>query len=184
VKVKPVFKRGFMTAIDNTPINRNYLSPLNFKFTIKKAPHVNFFIQRVKIPDMTLPAPNYPNPMVNIPLIGDHITYGDFEVTFKVDEDLKDYLEIHNWIKALGKPIDFTERRAIRQVEEFTGEGERSDLSLIVLTSNKAANYEAVFTDAYPYYISQLDFNTTDKDVIYIQATARFKYVYFEINRI
>ena len=53
-----------MTAIDNTPSNKNFLSPLNFKFTIKKAPHVNFFIQKVNIPDLGLKPVVTSNPMV------------------------------------------------------------------------------------------------------------------------
>jgi hypothetical protein len=39
-----------MSSIDNTPENKNFLSPLNFRFQIKKAPHVNFFVQSVNIP--------------------------------------------------------------------------------------------------------------------------------------
>ena len=47
-----------MSAIlDQTPSNRNFLSPLNFKFTIKKAPHVNFFIQKVNVPQIILKPP-------------------------------------------------------------------------------------------------------------------------------
>ena len=56
-----------MTAVDNTPSNKNFLSPLNFKFAIKRSPHVNFFIQKVNIPDIKLNPTVYPNPMVNIP---------------------------------------------------------------------------------------------------------------------
>ena len=71
-----------MSAIDNTPSNKNFLSPLNFKFQIKKAPHVNFFIQKVNIPDVKLISPEYPNPFVNAPIPGEHLTYGILEITF------------------------------------------------------------------------------------------------------
>ena len=97
-----------MTAIDNTPSNKNFLSPLNFKFQIKKAPHVNFFIQKVNIPSISIetnPSPN--NPFVKTPIPGEHISYSDLSISFKVDEDLTNYMELHNWIKALGKPQNF-----------------------------------------------------------------------------
>lgn len=173
-----------MTAIDNTPANKNFLSPLNFKFTIKKAPHVNFFIQKVGVPEMVLPAPVATNPMVNIPYPGDHIKYGDLSFTFKVDEDLQNYLEIHNWIKALGKPIDFEGRRAIEREPSWTGDGIYSDISVMVLSSTKMSNYEVVYTDAFPVSLSGLEFNTTDSDVNYIEASATFKYTYYEIFKI
>ena len=170
-----------MSAIDNTPENKNFLSPLNFKFTIKKAPHINFFVQKVNIPDIYLKPPNFPNPMVNVPLIGDHLYYGNLDITFKVDEDLQNYLEIHNWIKALGKPVDFEARRQIREKPTYTGDGETSDISLMVLSSTKMANYEIVFVDAHPIELSSIKFNTVDTDVNYIEAIASFKYTYYDI---
>ena len=173
-----------MTAIDNTPSNKNFLSPLNFKFTIKKAPHVNFFIQKVNIPDLNLKPVITPNPMVNIPQIGDHLDYGLLNITFKLDEDLQNYLEIHNWIKALGKPINFDARKAIREKRSYTGEGETSDISLMVLSSTKMANYEITFTDAHPISLTGVLFNTTDTDVNYVEASATFKYTYYDINNV
>jgi hypothetical protein len=173
-----------MSAIDNTPENKNFLSPLNFKFFIKRSPHVNFFIQKVNIPDITLKPATYPNPLVNIPIPGEHLDYGILNITFKVDEDLQNYLEIHNWIRALGKPTDYEEHKAISEKAIITGEGIYSDISLMILSSTKMANYEVIFTDAHPVNISGLTFNTTDSDVNYIEASASFKYVYYDINNI
>ncbi len=173
-----------MSAVDNTPENKNFLSPLNFKFQIKKCPHINFFVQKVGIPQIALPSPTFNNPMVKVPLIGDHMNYGDFTVTFKVDEDLENYLEIHNWIKALGKPADFEARKAIREKDSYTGDGEVSDLSLMVLSSTYAPNYEVVMIDAFPVALSGLEFNTVDTDIVYLNSTATFKYTYYDINKI
>lgn len=173
-----------MSATDNTPENKNFLSPLNFKFQVKKCPHVNFFIQKVSIPTIELPPPKFVNPMVNIPLPGDHMTYSDFSITFKVDEDLENYLEIHKWIKALGKPSTFQERKEIREKKQYTGDGEKSDLSLMILSSTYAPNYEVVLIDAFPVSLSGINFNTVDDDVTYLNATAVFKYTYYDINKV
>jgi hypothetical protein len=173
-----------MSALENTPTNPNFLSPLNFKFSIKRAPHINFFIQRVNIPSITLPTYESPNPFVKIPEPGEHLEYGDLEITFRVDENLQNYLEIHNWIRALGKPKDFAEYRAIAKNPNYTGDGIRSDLTLLVLSSAKNPNYEFVFTEAYPYELSTLNFDTTKSDVEYIEASATFKYILFEIRDI
>ena len=122
--------------------------------------------------------------MVNIPLIGDHLDYGLLNITFKVDEDLQNYLELHNWMKALGKPKDFVERKAIREKPSYTGDGETSDISLMVLSSTKMANYEIIFADAHPISLTGANFNTTDDDVNYIEASASFKYTYYDINNV
>lgn len=173
-----------MSAIDATPTNRNFLSPLNFKFSLKRAPHVNFFIQKVNIPTINLPSVNFPNPMVNIPLSGEHLSYGDLEISFKVDEDLKNYMEIHNWIKALGKPVTFDGYKSLSEKKIYSGEGLTSDITLIVLSSTKSANYEINFIDAHPVLLSGITFNTVDEDVNYIEASATFKYTYYDIVKI
>lgn len=173
-----------MSAVDNTPANKNFLSPLNFKFQIKKAPHVNFFIQQVNIPSILLQSPEKGNPFVNIPFPGEHLKFGELKIVFKVDEDLKNYLEIHNWIRALGKPENFEQYKTIQDQPIASGEGIRSDISLMVLSSSKMANYEVVFVDAFPVTLSDLNFTTVDSDVNYITATASFRYVYYTITNI
>ena len=173
-----------MTAIDNTPTNRNFLSPLNFRFQIKKSPHINFFLQKVNIPDIALKQVDTSNPFVTTPYPGEHINYGMLNIEFKVDESLKDYLEIHNWIVALGKPENFNQYKEIQDKPSYTGDGIYSDISVIVLTSSKMANYEITFADAFPISLSQLRFDTTDESVNYITASAQFKYTYYNIGKI
>jgi hypothetical protein len=173
-----------MTAIDQTPSNRNFLSPLNFKFQIKKAPHVNFFIQKVNVPEMLLSPPNFPTPFSNVPIPGEHIKYGELQISFKVDEDLQNYLEIHNWIKALGKPENYDQYKEIQDKKSWTGDGIYSDISVMILSSTHAANYEIVYIDAHPFSLSGLNFNTVDSDVKYIEASASFRYNYYDISKI
>lgn len=173
-----------MSAVDNTPLNKNFLSPLGFKFQIKKAPHVNFFIQKVNIPSLLLVSPEKGNPFVNIPYPGEHLRFGELKIEFKVDEDLKNYLEIHNWMRALGKPENFEQYKQIQDQPIASGDGIYSDISLMVLSSSKMANYEIVFVDAYPIIISDLNFNSVDTDVNYIAASASFKYTYYTITNI
>jgi len=170
-----------MSAIDNTPSNKNFLSPLNFKFQIKKAPHVNFFIQKVNIPSIALPNVETPNPFVNLPYPGEHIKYGNLDISFKVDEDLQNYLEIHNWLVSLGKPENFDQYKTIQNVNPTSGDGIYSDIALYVLSSTKIANYEITFIDAFPVSLSDISFNSVDNDVNFIQASASFKYSYYNI---
>lgn len=173
-----------MSAIDNTPSNRNFLSPLNFKFQIKKAPHVNFFIQKVNIPSIGIPSPQPNNPFVKTPIPGEHVNFGDLAITFKVDEELKNYLEIYNWLIALGKPENFEQFKAIQDQPITSGDGIYSDISLMVLSSTKMPNYEITFVDAFPIDLSQIVFNTVDSTVNYVEASSTFKYSYYTIKNI
>lgn len=173
-----------MSAIDNTPKNTNFLSPLNFRFNIKKAPHVNFFIQEVNIPDISIRPAMAPNPFVTIPNSGEHIAYSELSIKFKVDEDLTNYLEIHNWIKGLGKPDNFNQYKELQDKPSYTGDGIISDISVIILSNNKNPNFEVIYKDAFPVSISELKFNTTEGTINYLTASANFRYVSYEINKI
>jgi hypothetical protein len=173
-----------MSAVNNTPQNKNFLSPLNFKFSIKRAPNLNFFIQKANIPSIRIPSFEIPTIFNPIPTPYTHMEYGDFDITFKVDEDFQNYLEIHNWIRALGFPEQFEERTAISKNPDYSGEGLYSDLSLIILNSAKKPNYEFTFRSAFPTDLSSVEFDTSDDDVDYVTASASFKYMLFDIVKI
>jgi hypothetical protein len=163
--------------------NKNFLSPLNFKFQLKRAPHVNFFIQTIVIPGISLPSVDTPNPFVKLPYAGDHLSYDELSFSFKVDEDLQNYLEIHNWLRYEGK-LYFEEYKELAAAPRYTGEGLKSDISVSLLTSNRQANYEVVFKDAFPISLSSITLSTTTPDINYIEASASFRYLYFDISKI
>ena len=35
---------------------------------------------------------------------GDKLTYGDFSLRFLVDENMENYMSVHNWLTGLGYP--------------------------------------------------------------------------------
>jgi len=173
-----------MTAVDNTPYNKNYLSPLNFAFQIKRSPHLNFFVQEVNIPSIKVNYPVQQNPFVRIPISGDHVDFGILRVSFKIDEDMQNWFEVHNWIRALGFPYEFEEYKNLSMKPAVTGEGLISDITIIVLNQVKLPIFEVTFRDAFPTTLSDLSFKTTDSDVNYITATAEFKYTLYDVVKL
>ena len=171
-----------MAAIENTPINSNFLNPLNFRFSIKRAPHVNFFIQKVNIPSISVPPTEHPNPFVSIPYSGEHMDYGSLQLTFKVDEDLENYMEIHNWIRGLSKPYSYNEYGELASQNPVMGGGLKSDITILILNSTKLPIFEVTYIDAFPISLSEIVFDTTSEDINYIEATAEFKYTLFDIT--
>ena len=171
-----------MAAVENTPVNKNFLSPLNFKFFLKRAPHVNFFVTKANIPSLRLPTNEIPTIFNRIPNPIAHIDYGMFEISFQVDEDLNNYMELHNWIRGLGFPEKFEEYAAIKNKSQISGEGLTSDLGLIILNSTKTPNFQFTFRDAFPVYLSDVVFDTTLQDVQYLTATAQFQYTLYDVT--
>ena len=173
-----------MSYSNTEPANKNFLSPLGFKFVIKKTPHVNYFVQSVNLPDVELGETFLPTPFVRTPIAGDHIEYGNLTFTFKVDEAMKNYLELFNWIKAIGFPNNFEEHKAVdpKFVPTYTGDGIYSDVSLLVLSSAMNPIHEITFIEAFPVSLTDFSFDSRLQDVDYIDATATFKFRTFNIT--
>ena len=86
--------RAFANQIEN----RNFLSPVGFKFTLAKEPKVSFFSNAATIPDITLGTAVQPSYLKDIETPGDKLQYSDFTLRFLVDESLENYMKIHNWV--------------------------------------------------------------------------------------
>ena len=173
-----------MTALDKNPNNKNYLSPLSFQFSIKRAPNVNFFIQSVSLPGLMLDQVETPNPFVQIPYQGDHIYFEELGIHFKVNEDLSNWLELYNWIIAMGFPESYDQYKSISSQPKMSGLGIKSDISLLIADSNKALTFQITFKDAFPISVSNLQFDTTIQDVSYLDAFAAFRYTTYEITKL
>ena len=66
--------------------NRNYLSPVGFRFNLKRSPGVAFMCNQANIPDLTLGVTEQPNYLRQIPTPGDMLDFGDLNLTFKEDQ--------------------------------------------------------------------------------------------------
>ena len=92
------------------PENLSFLSPTGFKFSIQKLPHVNYFCTSATIPDITLGQVDQENIFIKIPVPGDKLTFSALELRFAIDEDLKNFKEIYDWLEGLGYPDNFQQR--------------------------------------------------------------------------
>ena len=163
--------------------NRNFLSPVGFKFTLAKFPKVTFFSNTARIPDITLGTAIQSTYLKDIDIPGEKLTYGDLNVRFLVDENLENYMRIHNWLTGLGFPdsaqqfIDkTTDEDNIRDnLEQF------SDGSLHILNSNFKDIAIVKFKDLFPIYLTSLEFDATESDVNYFTADVTFKYTIYDI---
>ena len=169
--------------------NRNYLSPVGFKFSIVKVPKADFFSNQASIPGINLGFAEQPTYLKNIPVPGDKITYADFSLRFFVDENLTNYLEVHNWIRGLGFPESLDEFTALKQDDPYNPSldamnplGEYSDASLFIYNSQYNEVARVDFKNVFPVSLSTINFDATDSDIQYITAEATFKYSIYNIT--
>lgn len=168
--------------------NRNLLSALKFRFTIARAPKVAFFTNQVVVPAMNLGVAEQPTYLTDIPLPGEKIEFEDFNIRFLVDEDLTNYLEIQNWIRGIGFP------ESLKQIYDWQCTNESfespinsdmnlySDGTLLIKNSNNNTNFQVVFRRMFPFYLSELQFDSTNTDETFLTANASFKYMMYNIR--
>ena len=183
-------KRPYKVGAKESPIiNRNFLSPIGFKFGLKRSPAVAFFCNEANIPSLDLGIAEQPTYLKNIPTPGDKIQFGDLSLRFLVDEDLKNYMEIQNWIRGLGFPESLSEFAALENEAEMpanfgnnAGHDIYSDGTLQILSSNLVPKFQVAFSDLFPYSLSTVTFDATDTDIEYFTADVSFKYTIYTIT--
>lgn len=172
----------------NQITNRNFLSPLGFKFSLAKYPKVDFFSNQVNIPGFDLGVAIQPSYLKDIPIPGDKLSYGDFSLRFIIDEDMENYLAVHNWMRGFGYPesvqeyIDLTNEEKLINGTIGASVGQ-SDGTLIVYNSNFNPTVKTVFKGLFPVSLSSITFDSSDSSVNYASAEVTFKYTIFAIGK-
>ncbi len=163
--------------------NRNFLAPVGFKFTLAKEPKVDFFSNSCRIPEISLGTALQPSYLKDIDVPGDKLSYGDFSFRFLVDENLENYMKIHNWLTGLGYPETTqqykdltTDLSSIRDPKEAFSDG-----ALHILNSNYRDIAIVKFNDLFPVFLTPLEFEATDTDINYFTAEVTFKYTIYNV---
>ena len=156
------------------------MGPGNFKVTIDSSEFANlqFFCTNANVPTLTSSEvlQGYGNRNAYFP--GDTIEYGTFDVTFIVDEEMKNYIEMQTWIlKNADHNIERTTTNQFAHEEKF------KDITLSIQTNKNNLNKQIKFVDAFPLSLGDLAFTTQDTSVEYLTCTVSFRYNRFEFIR-
>lgn len=160
-------------------LQQNFLSQIEFGFSIKRLPNVSFFVQTVSWGGMSMGVTNYPTPFRNLPLHGDKIEYDDLMLTVIMDEKMMVFTEIQNWMEGITKPKSFDQYDKI-----LKGDGIYSDAALTILNSKKNPSIQVEFSDIFPISLSSLEMDITAETIEYIKVNIVFKHAGFKIIRL
>ena len=171
------------SAFRNQIQNRNFLAPVGFKFTLAKYPKVDFFSNSARIPELSLGTAIQPSYLKDIDIPGEKLTYGDLTIRFLVDENMENYMAVHNWLKGVGFPEtpqqfkdQTTDSDGIRDEKEVFSDG-----SLHILSSNFQDVAIVKFQDLFPVGLTSLEFDATETDINYFTAEATMRYTVYNI---
>ena len=171
----------------------NFLRPNAFKFVIKDLPHVAYTCQSANLPSLQNGFAVQPTPFVDLPRIGDKLTYAEFNIRFLISEDMVNYIELVEWLIALGFPDSYNQYKSfvgdrlnrfpfLSTVDGNTEPAAYSDGTLTILDSSNNPKTNIIFKDLFPIAVEALDFDITSGAVEYFIGIATFKYRSFEVE--
>lgn len=169
-----------MAIFHDQPDNLNMLNPSKFRFVLQRAPTVVFWAQNATIPSLSLGIAKQASPFQTIVRPGSKIEYELYNLKFKVSEDMTNYLEIFEWMNNLGFTEDFNGYKNI----EREGHKIVSDSTLLIETAKNNPNIEVIFRDMFPVGLSELQFDTTQDDIKFLDATVTFAYQRFTVRKL
>lgn len=186
---------NILTAVNttNSASVYDYLRPNAFRFVIKDLPKVAYTCQSANLPGIQLGFALQPTPFVDIPTVGDKLQYDDFTIRFLISEDMSNYIELLEWLVAIGFPEQYnkyskfvgdrlTRFPFVRNNTGFIETLFYSDGTLTILDSANVPKTNIIFKDMFPTSVQALDYDITSSSVEFLVGIASFKYKTFEIQ--
>ena len=170
-----------MSALQNQPINTSFLSPIGFKFQLNNFPEVNYFCQSATLPGVSISFIEVATPLKSIQMSGDEVSFEELSIKFIVDENMKNWLSIYNWITRLGFATveDQVEYKKLRDAGELT-----TDATLTVLTGNMNPQINFRFHDCFPLSLSSIAFDSGGTDIDYVTADVTLQYDNYSVENL
>ena len=178
-----------MTATNRNPSNPNFLQPNKFQLNFARSPNVQYFCQSLSVPGISMSEVPQMTPFVDIYVPGEKAIYDLLNITFLVDEELKSWVEIHDWIRAMTFPKEFAEYGKLDRLNKYTTHMQTktpqySDAPVTLLSSSNTPYYKFKFYGVFPTTLSTFIMSATDSPDTVVTADATFRYMYYDIEKL
>ncbi len=173
------------------PTNKDILQTAKFRLTFNRLENVTFFCQSVNIPGVSLSEIPRNTPFIDLYVPGEKMMYDTLNLTFIVDEDLRGWQSLHDWIRAMTFPTDFKEYRDLEKLSPtaaYRGSNrlppQYTDASLTIYTNKNNINFRVLFKDVFPVAVGSILFNSADSADSITTSDATFRFSYYNIERV
>ncbi len=180
-----------MTVLTRNPTNKDLLQSTKFRLNFGAIPGVTYFCQSANLPGASVnEIPRY-TPFVDLYSPGEKIIYDTLNITFLLDEDIRAWEQLHDWIRAMTFPTDFKEYANLSKLNSVSGyrsavnlKPQLSDGSLTIFTNKNNPNIRINFKDLFPTTLGSVLFNAADTADNIQVADATFRFSYYNIERV
>jgi len=173
-------------ALARQPNILDYAQNSQFRVTFPNFPISEYFCTEINVPGVTMAQVDRPSSLANIPMVGDTLAYENFTMTFIVDEELKNFQEIYDWMVNMGFPYKHSQYKSKERADGMDQrKGDRvlyDDLLITILSSKNNPVVRCKLFEAFPISLSGLTYTQTNPDVEYLTASVEFAYMYYEFK--
>ena len=162
--------------LTNEPLNINHIQSPGHLFHIQRLPNLSYFCQRLSMPGINIGSFDmYQKGLAKIPFPG-NVEFNDLSIDFFIDENMKNWLELSDWMRSTTTFEDFNQIDDIPLLW--------SNATLFLLNSAMNPKFKVEFRDIIPVSISDIQFDTTVTEISPITATATFKYTTYTLTQL
>lgn len=177
----PQYNQYVQYALDRQPDNENLLQTTGFRFVLSKAPELVYFCQNVQVPSISVGVTDIFGKHPTIHFADPKMIYEPFTMSFLVNEDMGNWMEIYDWMRSFTIYDEKLEPRTLDDLKTSSNKaGDPSDYqvdgTLIILNSNSRPQASVTFKDIFPSNLGELDLNATDGDATNVTCTVTFQY--------
>jgi len=181
-----------MSALTRNPTVKDLMQSTKFRLVFNRLPNVTFFCQTATLPGVSLTEVPRNTPFIDLYSPGEKLIYDPLTVSFLVDEDLRAWQEIHDWIRGMTFPTDFKEYRDLDLLNPNTisrsksprGFPQFSDATVSIYTNKNNPHIRIHLKDVFPISLDGLQFSSMDSAENIITATSSFRFSYYNIERL
>lgn len=179
-----------MENIARSPVTEDLLQSTKFRLTFNRLPNITFFCQTINLPGPALTEGQRSTPFVDLYFPGEKIIYDTLNITFLVDEELRSWQELHDWIRGLTFPTDFSEYKDLQRQAIKTNpladqkRFQYSEAVLTMYTNKNNPNVRIHFKDVFPTSLGSIILSTQDTAENIVISDATFRFSYYNIERI
>jgi hypothetical protein len=160
--------------------NTSFLQPTGFKVIIDRRnfPNLQYFAQSIIHPSLSLPPTeqSYRN-VSTLAFAGDKLEYTELGCTIVLDEDMKGYQEMIDWMERI---VTTPARKPTRFLANDPAQ-HASDITISVLSSANNQVRQIRYINAIPISVGEIMFEATVGDIQYITYQVTFRFDYFQL---
>lgn len=150
--------------------NMNFLTTNRATLQIKGLEDFEFAVTGFTLPSLELPVSPVETMFLTGREAGDKPIYGDVEVEFIIDEDMKNWITVYEWFQGL--------------IFQRTSTPRNSDGAIIIYSSHNNPIIKIKLYEMIPSYLSAIRFSEDIPVTTPLKAEAHFSILYYDIEKL